>query len=378
MKTLSIKEINLGSKIVKTLGMNKVAIAVTNFNVETNNIDKRMFLYSNDTMTLYTSGTTFFGKLLKTKENFVFNTKKNAPLIIGNSDYKRCISLKLDIAKIFEENKETLEVKNAYYSIVNSFESVLAYVIKNGFLNGRYTQTNTQIKYDWALNPENIIILNESTKEPEVAITINNQNTNRIEGVVTMTKRDVMGMAHKIRKEMEKENKEYAAYDYVIRMAIALTEAWDLYKKQFNKSKINYNEASKEVAPDVVDHKEVAATKTNDSNVIDINSLKSKNEPEAKCDGKIKRQKGFKYVVSEPGLIMIEDYTGKILKKYDVSKHLFAGKYELGTLHVKFTERMFAESPVYNKNAGVFIVVTDKPDEYSRHQQPRAFVPTGK
>lgn len=415
MKTLSKKEINLGSKIIAVLGMKKVALALTNFNVETKNIDKQLFLYTNKRMTIYTTGTTFFGKLFTKDEEenpvvekYVFDTTKHAPLIIGNKDYSRCLSLKLDIATIFEENKDVLDIKNAYLSIVNNFESVLAYVIKIGYFNGRFTQTNTQIKYSWVLNPENIIVIDESMPEsevaitvedPEIAITVDN-NKSKTKGVVTMiNKKDIMAMAHTARKEMEIEDKEYSKYTYIHRMKIALGYIWDMYhaergtvaksktkKAAKEKTKVVtpvvkkvvpvvVPDAAKEVAPDKMERKEVAATKTNDSNVIDINSLKSQNEPVAKCDGKLKRQKGFKYITSKPGFIFIEDYVGNVIQKFDISKQLYLGKYEFASLHVKFTERKFADSDLYKNHASKFIVVTNKPEEYSKWKQPRAFVP---
>lgn len=426
MKTLSKKEINLGSKIIAVLGMKKVALALTNFNVETKNIDKQLFLHTNKRMTIYTTGTTFFGKLFSKNEEenpvvekYVFNTAKHAPLIIGNKDYARCLSLKLDIATIFEENKAVLDIKNAYLSIVNNFESVLAYVIKMGYFNGRFTQPNTQIKYDWVLNPENIVVIDESIPEsevavtivedPEIAITVDN-NKNKTKGVVAMiNKKDIMALAHKARREMETEDKEYSQYTYIHRMKIALSYIWDMYHaergtvaKSKSKKKAIKNEtkvttkivtkettkivtpviapvitpdAAKEVAPDKIEQKEVAATKTNDNKVIDFNSLKSKDEPVAKFDGKLKRQKGCTYITSTPGFVFIEDYTGNKIKTFDISMQKI-GEKNLTELHVRFTEKLFAKSKFYEKNYKALVVVTDKPALYSVHHQPRAFVPT--
>lgn len=374
MKIVNKKEILRGKQIIDTLGMAKASLAITNYNVETNNINKRMFLYSDEKITLSTTGSVFFGKVHEDGYNFTFDPQQKLPWVYGQKEIGVRQNIKNMIRTILSDHKDVLKLSNAYKSLTLEFENVLAYVIKGGLLKGKYLPLSTQLKYNWALDPKLISVVAEPIEE-EVALTKTETKSNKVEGVSIMKRierNQVMSVAHNIRRRMEKEDKDFAADPYVVRMAYALVEAWELYK---NQAAI---QVQKEVAPDVVPPvipvepvTKEAAMAEHPKNVVEF---KPKNEELiAKSDDGQKRIKGEYYLLAVPGIVTIEDYTGKVIKRFDISEFKI-GNNTLGKLRVKFTEREFAKSNFYKNNASKLIVLASYPDEYSDRKVPKALV----
>jgi PHD/YefM family antitoxin component YafN of YafNO toxin-antitoxin module len=360
MKTINNKQLETGKKIVNQLGVNKTAIALTHYNVEKNNIDIRMFLYSDEDITIYTTGRLFLGTYKKEDKKFSFDPATKLPYVVGCNNIKTRREVKDAIKKVLSTHADVLKMSNGYKNLINDVEDVLLYVIKSGIIKGSYLPLEAQLKHNWIMNPDTIIVEGESVAKHEIAVTTDT-NT-KTEGEVKM---NIMSAAHKLRKEMEIEDKEYASYSYKLKMKIALKYAWDTC--HINK---------------VVAIKEVAITV---DKVININTrrpeptakdevMASKLEPlTAKCDNGKKRIKGETYIVSTPGHVNIEDHIGTVIKAFDISTQIL-GRKTLAELNVKFTERKFAESRFYRENAHKLIIVTSHKDEYEQIKNPRGFI----
>ena len=220
MKTITNKQLKTGKQIINQLGVNKTAVALTHYNVEKNNIDIRMFLYSDTKITLYTTGKLFLGTLKKNNMKFTFDPTTDLPFVSGCINVKTRVEVKDAIKTVLSTHADVLKMSNGYKNLINNVEDVLLYVIKSGIIKGSYLPLEAQLKYNWIMNPDTIIIDGESVDKKEIAVT----NNTKTEGAITM---NIMSVAHKLRKEMEIEDKEYASYSYKLRMKIALKHAWD-------------------------------------------------------------------------------------------------------------------------------------------------------